>query len=194
MIKEEILENLEKIYIKKPHRLSHVIGVRDTALELGKRYNCDLEKLEIAALLHDITKYLNYEEHIKIISNYFPNSKAIISEYNEHILHAFSAYVVAKQKYGIEDEDILNAIMSHTIGKPAMTIYEEIIFISDYIEPNRTYESCKKVRTIAADSLHLAVFTAIDDSITHYEKHDGQIPKTAYEARTYYKNLLEEQK
>lgn len=187
-LKHEIINS----YRDKPHRMQHVIGVKDTAIQLGKLHHCDLDKLETAALLHDITKYYSYEDHVKLITEYFSNYEQILQEYNEHIVHAFSAVVIAQKKYGITDQDILDAIMSHTIGRPNMSIYEEIIFVSDYIEPNRTYESCKKVRNIAFQSLHLATYTAIDDSIMFYEKNGGQIPQTAYQARTYYKQKLEE--
>lgn len=190
---DQLKKDLLELYQEKPHRLQHVLGVRDTAIELGKLYQCDVTKLEIAALLHDSTKYYSYEENIRLIQQYYPDSETIIAEYNEHILHAFSAVVIARTKYNITDNDILDAIMSHTIGKPGMSIYEEIIFISDYIEPNRTYESCVKVRALVKESLTLAIFTAIDDSIQYYETHNGQIPQTAYEAREYYKQKMEEQ-
>jgi predicted HD superfamily hydrolase involved in NAD metabolism len=193
MIIEELLNRLNDIYITKPNRLKHVLGVRDTAIKFGKIYNCNLEKLEIAALLHDITKYYTYEENIRVVNEYFSNSDYIIKEYNEHILHAYSAYVIAQVEYGITDTDILNPIMHHTIGKEAMTIYEKIIFVSDYIEPNRIYKSSIKVRKLAEENLDLAVFVAIDDSIKYYEKNGGQVPSSAYHARKYYNELLEEQ-
>jgi len=62
------------------------------------------------------------------------------------------------------------------------------------IEPNRTYESCIKVREIAFKDIDLAVFTAIDDSIKFYETTGGQVPKTAYLARKFYQKELEEKK
>jgi len=191
---EKIIQDILKIYNEKPHRLEHVIGVRDTAKKLGTIHNCDLRKLEIAALLHDVTKYYTYEEHKKLIESYFPNSAHILKEYNEHIVHAFSGVVIASTVYNVKDTDILDAIMSHTIGRPGMSIYEEIIFVSDYIEPHRTYDSCVKVRKIAFESLTKATYTAIDDSIRFYEKNGGQIPETAYQARLYYKHKLEEPK
>lgn len=188
----EIREDLKRIYRNKPNRLQHINGVVETSLSLGKLYNLDLKKLEIAASLHDITKYYSDEENKNIINKEYDNAAYILENYNHKILHAFSAVHVAKQAYGISDTDILDAIMNHTIGKDNMTMYEKVLFISDYIEPNRTYESCVKVRQIAKDNLDLAVFTAIDDSIRFYEKEHSSIPKESYEARAYYKNLLEE--
>ena len=189
---DEIREDLERIYRNKPNRLNHIKGVIDTALELGRIYDLDLKKLEIAASLHDITKYYSEEENINIVKKEYDNATYILSNYNHKILHAFSAVHVAKEAYGITDSDILDSIMNHTIGRADMSMYEKVIFLSDYIEPSRTYESCLKVREIAKHNLDLAVYTAIDDSIQFYENEESNIPKESYEARTYYKNLLEE--
>ena len=192
MTKEEIRRDLEIALSEYPLRLKHVYGVRDTALKLGRKYNLDLDKLEIIALLHDITKYYSKEDNKKVIDSFFPNSNFIYEEYNDNILHAFSAYILAKTKYKIKDGEILNSIMNHTVGRPNMSMYEKVIFISDYIEPNRIYDSCIKVRKIVDKSLDLAVFTAIDDSIQFYEARNGKIPLIAFKARHYYRNLLEE--
>lgn len=192
MIKQ-IKMDLESLFKGKPDRLKHVYGVKDKALELGRRFNLDLDKLEVASLLHDITKYYSLSENVEIIRENYDNPDQIFIEFNENILHAFSARIVAQKQYGVTDEDILNAIETHTIGKPAMSIYEKVIFISDYTEVNRTYESCVRVRKLLETNIDLAVYTAIDDSIRFYEKLNSKIPKTAYEARTYYKQIMEVQ-
>ena len=147
--------------------------------------------MEITAFLHDITKYYSKEDNVSIIDSYFPETEFIYDEYNDNILHAFSAYILAKRKYGVKDGEILNSILNHTVGRPNMSMYEKVIFISDYIEPNRTYSSCVKVREIVKESLDLAVFTAIDDSITFYEARKSKIPLIAFEARHFYRKLLE---
>ncbi len=193
MIKAEITKDLRIALSEYPRRLEHVYGVRDTALKLGKRYNLDLDILEITALLHDITKYYSKEDNKALIDSYFPDSEFIYKEYNDNILHAFSGYIVAKTKYKIKNGEILNSILNHTVGRPNMSMYEKVIFISDYIEPNRTYDSCVKVRKLVDKSLDLAVFTAIDDSIQFYEARKGKIPLIAFKARHYYRNLLEGQ-
>lgn len=191
MIKEVILKDLLEELKDKPNRLEHVIGVRDTALEFGRKFNLDLNILETAALLHDITKYYTLEQNKEIIDLHFEETERIYKYYNENILHAFSAYAIAKNKYNITDGEILNSILNHTIGRADMSMYEKIIFISDYTEPSRTYDSCIKVREIAITNLDKAVFTAINDSIKFYEKHGDLIPLVAYEARHFYRKLLE---
>ena len=48
--------------------------------------------------------------------------------------------IVAKDEYGIEDEDILNAIRFHTVGRPNMSLLEKIIYIADFISrPSEFY-------------------------------------------------------
>jgi len=190
---KQIETDLVNLLQVKPKRLAHVYGVRNTAISFGKKYGLDLEKLELAALLHDMTKYYSYEQNVKIVKENFENSMEILKGFNKHILHAFTARVYAQKKYGITDLDVLDAIENHTVGKPAMTMYEKIIFLSDYIEPNRTYDSCVKVRELAKENLDLAVFTAINDSIMFYENLNDNIPQIAYQAREYYKQVLEEQ-
>jgi len=191
MIKQ-IKTDLELLLKFKPNRLQHIYGVKDTAISLGKKYNLDLKKLELASLLHDITKYYSYEYNVEVIKKNYKNHEEILSEFNKATLHAFSAAVVAKEKYNIDDEDVINAIISHTVGKPKMNLYEQILFISDYIEPTRKYDSCIKVRKIAEYSLDKATYEAINDSIILYEGMNQMIPKTAYQARIYYKDLTEE--
>lgn len=190
---QEIIADLRVAYGHKPHRLDHVYGVRDTALALGKQYHCNLEWLELASLLHDITKYESTEFHKEMIRKTYSNPEEIINEYNDNILHAFSAASVAETKYGITTPEILDAIRHHTVGRPQMSIYEEILFISDYIEPHRTYDSCVRAREYVKESLTKAIYFAIKDSIEYHEQQQVKVPKTAYKAVIYYQRKLEEQ-
>lgn len=184
---DQIKKDLEILYKDKPRRLKHIYGVRDTAVSLGELHNLDTKKLELSALLHDITKYYTFEQNKKIIEEHYDNHVEIINDFNENILHAFSARVIAKQKYNIKDIDILDSILYHTIGKENMTPYEQIIFLSDYIEPNRTYQSCINVRNITKKNIKMATYQAIYDYIEHHESKNMHIPTQARKAVAFYK-------
>lgn len=188
----KIKTDLENRYKKHSHRLDHVLGVAETAMDLGERIGLDPEKLLIAALLHDITKYESDEYHQEKIKEYFSNSEEILNEYSEKLWHTFSAYVYAIEEYQIEDTDILEAILHHAIGAPAMNPYAEVIFLSDYIEPNRTYSSCVKVRQIANESIVKAIYVAMNDTIIYHQEEGESIPSIALEARDYYQMKQEE--
>lgn len=56
---------------------------------------------------------------------------------NPFLIHAKLGAFLAKDKYKVEDPEILSAITWHTTGKEDMTLLEKIIYIADYIEPAR---------------------------------------------------------
>ncbi len=182
---EAIKKDLKKTLENDQARYNHVYGVLETALKFQQKYHLDRKKVTIAALLHDITKNENKKYHVKMIKKYY--DKSIIKTFSEPLYHGYSGAAYAQEMYNIEDPDILGPIENHVVGKPAMTLYEKVLFISDYIEPNREYEACKQVREIAFESLDLAVYQAMDNSINLFESNDGFVPEISYKARAYYK-------
>ena len=185
MIVQKIDNDLRQLYREQPERLKHIYGVVQTAVELAEMYGANQEHATIAALLHDITKIKPKGFHEQAILRCY--NKAILKAYPPPLYHAFSAVCVAKNEYGIIEQDILNAIESHTLGRPEMSLLEKIIFISDYVEPNRTYASCVRVRPIAYRDLNLAIYEAINDSIEFHENNGGLVPPLAYQTRDFYK-------
>ncbi|GEM_PF-456688 len=185
---EKIRKDLKTIFKDDPNRLAHIEGVEKTALYFQKKFDLDRDKIITACLLHDITKNKPREYHETIIKDAY--GTAIFNTYTPPLYHAFSAAFVAKEEYGVTDKDVLSAIENHTVGKPAMTLFEKVIFISDYIEPTRPYKASKQVRKLAFQDIDLAVFTAIDKSIRLFESEEGSVPEIAYQAREYYKKEL----
>lgn len=130
---KEIEEYLEKELSKE--RFIHSLGVRDSAVELAKKYNLDQNKAELAGLLHDIAKCKENEELKECIKN---NLKTVDENEmrNCKTLHAPVGAYLAKEKFNIDDPEILSSIRWHTIGKVNMTLFEKIIFLADKIEKN----------------------------------------------------------
>jgi predicted HD superfamily hydrolase involved in NAD metabolism len=156
----EIREKLEKKLTKK--RFEHSLGVEYIAGALAMVYGADVNKALMAGLLHDCAKYLSSEEKITKCRRYhLPISECELK--NPELLHAKLGAYYAKTKYGIDDKEILSAIKYHTTGKPDMSMMEKIIFVADYIEPNR-----KPLKEI--DIIRQEAFTDIDKSIVHILK------------------------
>ncbi len=179
-----IKADVEATFAGDSERKAHVYGVLATALQLARIHKIDKRKAAMAALLHDMTKHCSQEVHKRMIVRHY--KEEVLNEYAPPLYHAFSAAVFAYERYGIDDQDLLRSIESHTIGREAMTPLEKIVFISDYIEPNRPYEACKRVRKIAFENLDKAVYQAMDNSIRLFEEEGGFIPDAAYKAREYY--------
>ena len=146
------------IHIK---RYVHTIGVVDTGIRLAKKYHGDIEKVKIAALLHDCAKEYPDDMKKRLCKEYHIPLDDIIKKQID-LSHSFLGAEVAKREYGVEDEEILNAIRYHTTGRPHMTLLDQIIFISDYIEPNRSpFTGLEEIRKLADQDLHEAVKKAL---------------------------------
>lgn len=133
---DEILKCLKEDL--NPERYEHSIGVAEMAEELAKRFGCDPEKAYVAGLLHDCAKCMDFELSKKIAREHTPDLDETEKD-NKKTIHAPVSAWIAKEKYGVEDPEILSAIRLHTIGKCMMSDFEKIIFIADKIE-HRTRE------------------------------------------------------
>lgn len=138
------MKNINK-YLKKhltKNRYTHTLGVAYTATSMAMKYNPDtsnsdfIKKAELAGLLHDCAKCMDNDKKIKLCDKHkIPYSS--IEAAHPYLLHGKVGAFIAKSKFGIKDEDILQAITWHTTGRPNMSLLEKIIFIADYIEPSR---------------------------------------------------------
>lgn len=171
-------------------RYEHTIGVAFTASCLAMRYGADLYKAEIAGLLHDCAKYLPDDIKIERCRKY--NISITDAEYeNPSLLHAKLGAFLAMDKYKIKDMEIINAILNHTTGKPAMTLLEKIIFVADYIEPRRDKApDLPEVRRTAFEDLNRAVWMIMEDTLAYLKKKGSRIDPMTEKACEYYRDLL----
>ena len=155
---EELLEIRKDLSKKlKKERFEHTIGVMYTASSLAMCYGEDIQKALTAGLLHDCGKYCSAKDQIKLCRKY--DIQLTESELEmPALVHAKLGAYLARHEYGIKDEAVLNAITYHTTGRPDMTMLEKIVYIADYIEPNR-----KEIPGLA-DVRRLA-FTDIDEAV-----------------------------
>ena len=129
-------------------RYLHTLGVADDTEKLCEIFNFDNERkhnLYCAALLHDVTKEMPESFHKFICEKY--NFTPEYGGFSSPTIHAVSGAFLAFEKYpNVIGEKEKNAIFYHTTGKANMTVEEMIICLSDYMEPGRKYEGCKKIR------------------------------------------------
>ena len=143
-------------------RYEHTIGVSYTAICLAMKYDVDLEKAEIAGLLHDCAKCIADDKKLKkCIEHNISINEA--EKAKPSLLHAKLGAFIAMDKYGIQDKEIINAILKHTTGSQEMTMLEKIIFVADYIEPNR-----KMIKDM--EEIRREAFTDLDKCIVHILK------------------------
>lgn len=177
----------------KPKRFRHTIGVVDTAIKLAEVWGCNLEKARIAALLHDCAKYVDEESKRAICAKYGVAVREVELA-NTELLHAKAGALLAYEKYGVKDTEILSAIFYHTTGKPDMSLLEKIIFISDYIEPNRKHSAkLPFYRELAMKDIDKVTAMILKDTIQFLnsgKKNLGEIDPHTETTYDYYKKYL----
>lgn len=182
-----IEKKLSKELDKK--RFTHTIGVAYTAVSLAMAHQEDLYDAYLAGLLHDNAKCIPADEKRKLCKKYDIQLNEA-EEKNPDLLHAKLGAVLAKEKYHVEDRLILNAIRYHTTGKPGMTELEKIIYIADYIEPNRKMlPDLPKVRSVAFRDLNEAMVLILQGTLQYLKEKNASIDQLTQETYEYYKNL-----
>ncbi len=158
---EEIIRN-DRLYLNCPlyatvrklvreKRWRHIFATEEEALRLSDIFDLpqsDKEKLRVAAVLHDITKYLTRDEHLALLNEMgvTPDEGTLASDKTLHQMTG--AYLARKLHPDMVDDTVFDAIRYHTTGKADMPITTKLMYLSDFIEPTRTFPDCVKLRAI----------------------------------------------
>ncbi|MBE5822741.1 MAG: HD domain-containing protein [Butyrivibrio sp.] len=185
-ISQKLRKSLEKEL--KPDRFEHTLGVAYTAANMAFIHGADVEKALIAGFLHDCAKCMSHEEQVKICEK----NKIEISEVerrNHSLLHAKVGMYLARTKYDVYDTDILNAIRWHTTGREDMSLLEKIIYIADFIEPNRKpLEDMDTIRKEAYSDIDRCLAHILHNSVIYLKTIGKEIDDATMIAYEYYKD------
>lgn len=186
MKRREIEKQLKKVLDKE--RFCHTLGVMYTAAALAMAHGADMEQALYAGLLHDCAKCIPNEEKIALCRKY-QISVSASEEKSPFLLHAKLGAYYAKNTYGVQDEEILHAIKVHTTGEPEMNLLDKIIYIADYIEPNRNQApNLEAIRKMAFQNLDETMDKILGDTLNYLQKKGGEIDPLTAETYTYFHN------
>ena len=116
-----------------------------------------------------------------------------IENKNPFLLHAKVGSFLAMEQYGVRDKDIINAILNHTTGRPGMTKLEKIIYIADYIEPNRKHApNLTEIRKLAFIDLDQALMRILEDTLSYLETLKSDIDPMTQKTYNYYKEVKQQ--
>ncbi len=151
------MEQLERevTNLLKPSRVPHVLGCRDTAVALARRWGADETDAARAGILHDVTKALTTQQQFALCKAYGVEIDEF-SRRNPKILHALTGSLVAERIFG-ENDAVVNAIRTHTAGEAGMDLLQKIIYVADYMEPNRDFEGVEELRDLAYTDIDKAL-------------------------------------
>ena len=170
-------------------RYEHTMGVMYTCACLAMVHGYDLQDAQCAGLLHDSAKCIPNPKKLRICEK----QGIEISDFERahpFLLHAKLGAYIAREKYGITDENILSAIASHTTGKEEMTVLEKIVYIADYIEPMRDKApNLEQVRKIAFEDLDECMYEILKSTMDYLGDDPSKVDLTSLRAYNYYRSL-----
>lgn len=172
------------------NRYQHTLGVMFTASSLAMCHGEDVEKALVAGLLHDCAKCIPNDKKLKMCAdNGIEISKIELKA--PYLLHSKLGAFLARERYGVTEEDILGAITWHTTGRPNMTKLEKIIFVADYIEPSRNKAArLPEIRELSFRDLNQAVYEILEDTLHYLDAGQGEVDEMSRSAYRYYRRLF----
>ncbi len=170
-------------------RLAHVGRVADVAVSLATHWGVNPHLAALAAWMHDCAKPLS-PTTLNQLGISQPRWSDAVFEQHTPVWHALVGPYVAKHKWQISNRDVAHAISSHTTGKAAMSALAMIVFISDFIEPGRSFDAQSRLTTLAYTNLPQAAYAVCLSKLDYLLHQHVRIHPLAMECRAYFIETL----
>ncbi len=179
------MDQLEQVALSllKKQRINHVLGCRDTAAALARRWGANEVDAARAGLLHDVTKALDGPLQLTLCAEY----GTMLSDFSKkypRTLHALTGAMVAERIFG-ENEAVVSAIRHHTTGRANMSLLEKIIYVADYMEPNRVLDGVERLRELAFSDLDAALKLGLEMTLEHLNRQGNEVSPESREALAF---------
>lgn len=177
---EEIKQKLE--FALSPRRFIHSVNVMAVSRDLAERYGLNIEKAALAGILHDCARDIRGADLINKCREYSIELNEI-TERQPELIHGPLGSKIAANEYHVTDEEVLGAISCHTTGRAGMNLLDKIVFLADYIEPNRSFPGVQEVRKTAYEDIDAAMIAALDKTMRHVMSKGALIHPDTFYAR-----------
>lgn len=145
-------------------RYRHVQSVANIASEIAEHYGLNVYHAKVAGYLHDLTKEYPKEEQKRLIMIYFPT----YADRSPKIFHQYTAGIVAKTRFKINDSNIIDAISNHVNGTDSKLL-SRIIFCCDKIDDTRGFDNAY-LKQLCIDDMDQAYLIIRNKQIEHLSR------------------------
>ena len=171
----------------KESRYRHSLGVEKMAVKLADIYGADADKAAFTGRYHDIAKCFDQKTMDENIKRYSLDERLLG---NPALAHSKVGAAILEHEFGVSDEDILNAVKYHTTARKDMSLLEQITYVADVVEENRTYPDLKYYQDLAAKDLDQCTLEILEYTISDLTDKYRQIDKDTLRAYNYIKHKL----
>ncbi|MEY8404705.1 nicotinate (nicotinamide) nucleotide adenylyltransferase [Oscillospiraceae bacterium 44-34] len=164
-------------------RVRHIRGTEEEAVRLARRWGADETMARRAGILHDCTKYLELEEQLALCGKYGVELDEL-ERRAVKLLHSKTGACIARHVFG-EPDEVYNAIFWHTTAKEDMTTLEKILYVADYMEPNRDFEGVDRLRELAYRNLDAALLLGVETTIQEMKDRNLLVHQSTLRAQAW---------
>ena len=165
---DEFISEIDS-YLKShlsPMRYEHSVSTAETCRSLASQSGFDEKLAFFTGLVHDIAREYSKEELVEWAAL---DGKPIreLDLGSPVLLHGRAGAMVLKKEFGIDDQDVLDALSAHTTGTSGMTTLAKILFVADYIEPKRKHITPEFISSLEGLDLDGKVYAVLMGTLNH---------------------------
>ena len=174
--------------IGQDHRYAHVVRVARLADRLAQRHGEDPARARLAGLLHDLARLHSMDA---LLAECEARGLTIdaFERRNPIVLHARLGAELARERFGVDDEGVLDAIRRHTLGAPDMSRLDAIVYVADGLEPGRDFPEREAMERLAFADLDRALEAVLRSSVRYLRTRGLEAAPQTLAALTRYDSL-----
>lgn len=168
-----------------PERFAHSMRTAQTAEALCLLYECDEKLGFLAGISHDMCKNMNSEMLISIVEK---DARGLnhLEEKKPSLLHGRAAAVILERDFGIDNQDVIDAVRYHTFGKKGLCDLAKIVYTADKIELGRSHMTKEYYDSLVSQTLNNLVFQVLEENIEYLHKREKEV---AIDTLEWYESL-----
>ena len=185
VVAESTIEQIRRdISLLSKGLFEHILRVEEIGVRLAGAHGIDVLKVRTGSLLHDLARAKHPEELLAMAES-FGIEVGPLEERMPIFLHGPVAACLARERYGIEDWEILEAVRAHTTGRAGMGPVARVVFLADKLDPtkDRRYPFNAELREVARSDLDQAIRLFLDGDISGHLGQGGVVHPASVELR-----------
>ena len=166
-------------------RYSHSLRVARCGATLARRHGVDVEKARLAGLLHDLARL--YTPAL-LLAECEARGIPIAAFERAHptLLHARLGAALARERFGVDDTEVLSAIEKHTTAAGEMSPLDCVVYLADSLEPGRKFLERESILDLAMHDLDAAMRAVLLITLRHHARKGVEdAPPTLAAAQTF---------
>ncbi len=169
-------------------RFEHTVRVARLADRLAQAHGEDPQRARTAGMLHDLARLYSAE---RLLRECAQRGLTVDAFERRHpiVLHARLGAELARERFGVTDETVLQAIRRHTLAAPDMSRLDAILYLADGLEPGRSFPGRAGYEALAFDDLDAALAAVLRSGIAHVRRSGLEAAPQTLAALAAYESL-----